>query len=313
VRRPRPPHQWRGRPRSQRPTHGRAGCLYRRAMAANEGLREFLRTRRARLQPEDVGIETDGRRRVPGLRREEVAMLAGVSLDYYARLEQGRDLQPSDGVLEAIARALRLTRVERSHLLDLVRSTVAASDPMPLVVAPVDAGLRTLLDGFEVPAIVIDVRGDVLALNRMGRALHVGLEARQSHPRWVLLDPAARGLLTDWEVIARSSVAVLREAAGRHPRDRPLQALVGELSVASPEFRTWWAEHDVDVRCRGRKRFHHPEVGDLVLHTEALQLRDGERWLYAYAPEAGSRSAEALALLGAWTATQDAEPALSSS
>jgi transcriptional regulator with XRE-family HTH domain len=282
-------------------------------MAKNGELREFLRTRRARVQPEDVGIETSGQRRVPGLRREEVAMLAGVSLDYYARLEQGRDLQPSDQVLDAIARALRLAEVERRYLHNLVRSTVAVTKPDDPEVPPLDAGARLMLDGLEIPGFIIDFRGDVLAMNRMGRALLVGLEptpsAAANHSRWVFLEPSTRELFTDWEMIARSTVAVLREAAGRHPRDKALHALIGELSVASPEFRTWWADHEVDARCRGLKRFHHPVVGELVVHTETLQLHDGDRWLYAYAVEPGSRSSEALQLLGTWAATQDAEAA----
>jgi transcriptional regulator with XRE-family HTH domain len=240
-------------------------------------------------------------------------MLAGVSLDYYARLEQGRDLQPSDQVLDAIARALRLTQVERTYLHNLVRSTVAVTNPDDLEVAPPDAGMRLMLDSLEIPGFIIDVRGDVHAMNRMGRALLVGLEpmpsAAASHPRWLFLEPSTRKLFTDWEMIARSSVTVLREAAGRYPRDKSLHALIGELSVASPEFRAWWADHDVDARCRGLKRFHHPVVGELVVHTETLQLHDGDRWLYAYAVEPGSRSSEAMQLLGTWAATQDAEAA----
>lgn len=280
-------------------------------MANNGELREFLRNRRARIRPEDVGIETGGRRRVPGLRREEVALLAGVSLDYYARLEQGRrHLQPSDQVLDAIARALRLAEVERLHLHNLVRSTVVP-EPGELRVAPLDAGMRTMLDSLKIPAIIIDSRGDVHAMNRLGRALLVGLEplpsAACSHPRWLFLRPSTRDLLTDWEMNARVSVGVLRETAGRYPRDRELHALIGELSVASPEFRSWWAEHDVDTRCRGPKRFRHPVVGELVMHVEVLRFQDGERWLYTYAAEPGSHSAEALRLLGTWAATQDAE------
>ncbi|MGW5416371.1 helix-turn-helix transcriptional regulator [Actinomadura geliboluensis] len=279
-------------------------------MAKNAELREFLRTRRARVRPEDVGLPAGGRRRVPGLRREEVAMLAAVSLDYYARMEQGRPLQPSDQVLDAIARALRLAEVERLHLHDLVRSAVAEQKPGELRVTPVDAGMRTMLDGLQVPAIVIDSRGDVHAMNRMGRALLVGLEPVPSeadnHPRWLFLREATRELHVDWEMNARVSVGVLRRTAGRYPRDKRLHALIGELSVASPEFRNWWAEHDVEVPCRGPKRFRHPVVGDLTLQVESLQLHDGERWIYAYAAEPGSPSEEALRLLGTWAATQDA-------
>ncbi|GLW67558.1 transcriptional regulator [Actinomadura rubrobrunea] len=278
-------------------------------MTKNGELREFLRSRRARLRPEDVGIQTDGRRRVPGLRREEVAMLAGVSLDYYTRLEQGRrNLQPSDQVLDAIARALRLAEVERLYLHNLVRSTVAVSEPAEPRLAPLGAGTRVMLDALGIPAIIVDVRGDVHAVNRLGRALLPGLEPGASHLRWLFLDPATRDLLTDWEMMARVSVGVLREAAARYPRDRRLHALIGELSVASPEFRNWWADHEVETRCQGPKRFRHPVVGELTLHVEALQLQDRERWVYAYSAEPGSPSAEALRLLGTWAATEDTTP-----
>ncbi|MFI7686002.1 helix-turn-helix domain-containing protein [Streptomyces griseoaurantiacus] len=281
-------------------------------MANNGELREFLRTRRARVRPEDVGIETGGRRRVPGLRREEVAMLAGVSVDYYSRLEQGRRrLQPSEQVLDALARALRLTEVERLHLHHLVRSAVAPPAPEAPRLPPLDEGMRLVLDGMPTPAMVVDSFGDVHAMNRMGRALLVGLEpmpsATSSHLRWLFLDPSARELLVEWEMVARVSVGVLREAAGRYPRDPRMHHLVGELSVASAEFRGWWAGHEVDVRCRGTKRLRHPVVGELVLHVEAMRLQDGERWLYAYAAEPDSPSAQALRLLGTWAATQDAE------
>jgi len=236
-------------------------------------------------------------------------MLAGVSLDYYTRLEQGRrNLQPSDQVLDAIERALRLTEVERLYLHNLVRSTVGASEPGELRLAPLDAGTRVMLDNLGVPAIIVDVRGDVHAMNRLGRALLPGLEPGASHARWLFLDPAARDLVTDWEMLARVSVGVLRETAARYPRDPRLHTLIGELSVASPEFRTWWAEHEVDTRCRGQKRFRHPVVGELTVHVEALQLQDGERWLYAYSAEPGSPSAEALRLLGTWAATEGTAP-----
>jgi transcriptional regulator with XRE-family HTH domain len=278
-------------------------------MPINADLREFLRSRRARLRPADVGIETAGRRRVPGLRREEVAMLAGVSLDYYARLEQGRDLQPSDQVLDAIARALRLAEVERLYLHNIVRAGIAAP-AAELDLAPLDGGIRLMLASLEIPAFVIDARGDVPAMNRMGRLLLRGLEpmpaAASNHPRWLFLDDSTRELLVDWEMNARASVGVLREAAGRYPHDKRLQALIGELSVASPEFRSWWAEHDVDTRCHGLKRFRHPDVGDLALQTEALQLLDGNRWLYAYAPEPGTPSERAFQLLAAGAASNGA-------
>jgi hypothetical protein len=167
-----------------------------------------------------------------------------------------------------------------------------------------------MIDSLQTPAFIIDTRGDVPAMNRMGQALLSGLEPMPSsasnHPRWLFTDESTRDLFTDWEMNARASVGVLREAAGRYPRDKRLQALIGELSVTSREFRNWWAEHDVDTRCRGLKRFHHPVVGDLELQTEALQLLDGNRWLYAYAPRPGSASDHGLGLLATWAATRDA-------
>jgi transcriptional regulator with XRE-family HTH domain len=303
--------KWLRHPRTQRPTQDRTLGHYGWGMATNSELREFLRTRRARVQPEDVGLEISGQRRVPGLRREEVAMLAGVSVDYYARLEQGRDLQPSDQVLDAIARGLRLAEVERMHLRNLVRSTVAVPEPDDLVLEPLDAGMRLTLNSLEIPALIIDLRGNIHAMNRIGRAMFVGLEpmpsAESSHHRWLFLQPATRRLLADWEMVARSSVGVLREAAGRYPRDTALHTLIGELTVASPEFSNWWAEHEVDTRCRGPKRFNHPVVGEIVTHIETLQLQDGARWLYVYAVQPGSPSEKAIRLLGSWAATEDAE------
>ncbi len=238
-------------------------------------------------------------------------MLAGVSLDYYARLEQGRDLQPSDQVLDAIGRALRLAEVERTYLRNLVRSAVAAPRPEQLELPPLETGTRLMLDGLEIPGLIVDIRGDVHAINRMGRALMVGLEAvpsrASSHARWLFLEPSARELLLDWDEIARGSVAVLRETAARYPHDTTLHSLIGELSVASPEFRTRWADHDVSARCQGHKRLRHPVVGDLDVHTDTLRLPDGERYLYLYSVAPGSRSDKAMRLLGTWAATQDAE------
>jgi hypothetical protein len=168
-----------------------------------------------------------------------------------------------------------------------------------------------MLDSLGIPALIIDLRGNIDAMSRTGRAMFVGLEpmpsAASSHHRWLFLEPSTRGLLADWEIVARSSIGVLRQAAGRYPRDKALHTLIGELSVASREFRSWWAEHEVDTRCRGPKRFRHPVVGELVTHIETLQLQDGARWLYAYAVEPSSPSEKAIRLLGTWGATEDAE------
>lgn len=277
-------------------------------MVKNADLGAFLRGRRARLQPGDVGIPATAGRRVAGLRREEVATLAGVSLDYYARLEQGRDLQPSDQVLDAIARAMRMSEVERGHLHRLVRGPATVRTAQAPAASPLRQGTRLLVDGLDAPAMVIDVRGEVQAMNRLGAALLVGLEPSASgpanHTRWVFLDPAARELLVDWEAVARSTVRVLREAVGRYPRDAALLALVDELTGSSPEFAAWWPEHDVAARCHGPKQYRHPVVGPIELHAEALQLDGEDRWLYTYLPEPGSRSAQSLRLLESW-----AEPA----
>ena len=284
-------------------------------MAKNDELREFLRTRRARLQPEDVGIETAGQRRVPGLRREEVAMLAGVSVDYYVRLEQGRDLQPSDSVLDAVARALRLAPAEREYLHNLVRAAAPSTSPeQPYPVRPpVPAGVRAILDTLGVPGVLVDFRGDVLATNRLARALVADFdampEAERNHSRWLFLDPAARERFVDWEMVARGSIAVIRDAAGRYPHDAALHARIGELSVASREFRTWWAMHDVGSRRNGTKRFRHPVVGELEVQYQALKVDGMEAWIYAHDVEPGSRSEEALRLLATWAATEDAEAA----
>jgi transcriptional regulator with XRE-family HTH domain len=283
---------------------------------AKDELREFLRSRRARLAPEDVGVTpTAGPRRVPGLRREELAHLAGVSVDYYVRLEQGRNTSVSASVLDAIAAALRLDEHERAHLYDLARPgggerpaparrRAATPAPRPQRVRP---GVRLLLDNLQTPAFVTGRRLDVLATNAMARALLCDFDARppreRNHARWIFLDPSTRELYDDWEAVARDNVAVLRLEAGRHPNDAELSGLIGELTVKSPEFAAWWAEHEVLRRSHGTKRYHHPVVGALTVTYEALALPDDpEQTLFVYSVEPGSASAEALALLGSWTA-----------
>ncbi len=278
-------------------------------MSRKAELREFLRVRRARLQPEDVGIQSTGQRRVPGLRREEIASLAGMSVDYYVRLEQGRDLTPSPSVLDALARALRLDDVEREHLYSLVRPAAPPHRSAPHGPASIRPGVRLLLDGIPTPAFVIGRRLDILATNRMARAMLADFDARpvrdRNHARWIFLDPATRDLYVDWPVVARENVAILRRDAGRYPHDTELQALIGELSVASPEFRTWWAEHDVLARSYGTKRYRHPVVGPITVHYEASALGDEDQVLYVYSVEPGTPSADAMALLGSWAATED--------
>jgi transcriptional regulator with XRE-family HTH domain len=273
-------------------------------MAQNEELRAFLRARRARLRPEDLGVPVvPGQRRVPGLRREELAHLAGVSVDYYVRLEQGRSGNVSEPVLDALARALQLDETERAHLHDLAKPARRRrrTPARPQRVRP---GIRLLIDGLDRPAFVVGRRLDVLAANRLARALLADFEAMdprdRNHARWIFLDPSSRDLYADgWAAVARDNVAVLHRDAGRHPDDEELAALVGELSVKSEDFRRWWAEHGVLQRTHGTKRYHHPIVGELTVDYEALSLPDDpDQTLFVYSVEPGSSSAAALALLG---------------
>jgi transcriptional regulator with XRE-family HTH domain len=277
-------------------------------MAEQHELGEFLRSRRARLRPADVGLPDRGHRRVPGLRREELAMLAGVSTDYYVRLEQGRKITASADVLDAIARALQLDEAERSHLYDLAKPRPPRRSPSrPQRVRP---GVQLMIDRLDTPAFVLGRRMDVLATNRLCRALLTDFDAmppaERNHARWVFLDPRARELYVDWETVARENVAILRMDAGRYPDDERLAALVGDLSLKSPEFARWWADHDVLVRGHGTKRYRHPTVGEIEISYEALQLADEDQTLFVYNTEPGSASEQALALLDSWTASPNA-------
>ncbi|MFE2883154.1 helix-turn-helix domain-containing protein [Streptomyces sp. NPDC059272] len=278
------------------------------AQEPNSELRDFLRSRRARITPEEAGLApAPGTRRVPGLRREEVAQLAGVSVDYYVRLERGRHLNVSASVLDAIARALRLTDLERAHLFRVARP--CRTRPRPLPPQRVRPGLRLLLDSLtEVPALVYGRRMDVLAANDLASALYTDFEALPARDRnmarLVFLDDDFRSLYADWEGAARGIVASLRLYAGRHPHDPALAELVGELSVLDADFRHWWADHDVFQRTHGTKHFHHPVVGDLVLAYEAFAPTDDpEQILGVSTAEPGSPSAERLQLLASWSRT----------
>ncbi len=246
-----------------------------------------------------------GARRVPGLRREEVARLAGVSVDYYVRLERGRTLNVSDAVLDAIARALRLNDTERGHLSALARRARTRRRPMPP--QRVRPGMYRILEGLtDSPAIVVGRRTDVLAANRLARALYTDFDAlpprERNMARFMFLDKAARELYVDWASAARGTVAGLHLYAGRHPHDRDLAELIGELSLRDQDFRRWWAEHDVLRRTHGSKRRHHPVVGDLTLDYEALTPNgDPDQILGVYTAEPGSASEQALRLLASWT------------
>jgi transcriptional regulator with XRE-family HTH domain len=272
---------------------------------------EFLASRRARITPEQAHLPTYGRRRVPGLRREEGASLAGVSIDYYKRLERGKVSGVSDSVLEALAGALQLDDAERAHLFDLAR---AANPMVPRRRRPVQQQVRPvvqrILDSIGAPALVRNARVDYLAANQLARALYAPLFESREQPansaRFAFLDPAAVDFYRDWERVANDLVAHLRSEAGRNPYDRGLSDLVGELSTRSADFRTRWAAHNVRFHRTGAKRLHHPVVGDLDLTYETMELpADAGLNLTVYTAEAGSASQQALDLLASWTATLD--------
>ena len=278
--------------------------------------REFLRTRRARITPAQAGLAPHaGARRVPGLRREEVAQLAGVSVDYYIRLERGRTQGVSEAVLEAVARALHLDETERAHLFDLAQPATGRAKPRR-VLSPqrVRPAVYRTLDALGLPAIVQGRRMDVLAANKLGYALFTDFEARprreRNFARYLFLDEAVRALYADWDFAARDCVATLHLYAGRHPDDPQLTELIGELSVHSDIFRRMWAEHDVLAHTTGTKRLHHPLVGELTLDYVVLAVEgDPDQSLVILTPEPASRTAEALGILASWTSTGSGSPA----
>jgi transcriptional regulator with XRE-family HTH domain len=275
----------------------------------NHDLGEFLRSRRARVRPDDVGLPGGGRRRVPGLRREELAMLAGVSVDYYMRLEQGRTPAVSDAVLDAVARVLRLDETERAHLRNLVRPA-PSKRPAPQRVRP---GLRRLLDMMDdVPAFAMGRRADILAYNPLADALYgysdVPPEERNC-ARQTFLWPGARTFYRDWHSVAADMVAFLRLDAGRYPDDARLAALVGELSVKDETFRKLWAQHKVLEKTHGMKLIHHPVVGDLDLDYETLRPSgDPDVVLAVYTARVGSPTEDRLKLLASWSAAPSGTP-----
>ncbi|WP_026423235.1 helix-turn-helix transcriptional regulator [Actinokineospora inagensis] len=270
-------------------------------------LGDFLRTRRARLSPEEVGMTSYGARRVPGLRREELAQLAGVSVTYYTRLEQGQSQNASDDVLDAIARALRLDEDETAHLRDLARPGRRKRKPAsrPEQARPGTLQLLNAMDG--VAAVAMDRRSDVLAWNPLAHQLLAGHYAfdstssaanRPNLTRMLFLDPHTRELYSRWNDEAKRSVASLRLVAGRHPDDRHLAELIGELSMRSTEFAALWSRHPVLNCTFGVKHFAHPAVGSLDLHFEVLQMPDhSAHRLLMYSAEPGTPSEAALRLL----------------
>jgi transcriptional regulator with XRE-family HTH domain len=276
-------------------------------------VKAFLSSRRAKISPEQAGLHSYNRnRRVPGLRRSEVADLAGVSVEYYAQLERGNLGGVSESVLEALARALQLDEAERAHLADLARTAGPAARtrrrPPAQQVRPGVARILELMT--EVPAFVNNGRLDVLAVNSLAQALYAPLFADPARPanhaRYAFLDPSARDFWLDWERIADDTVAVLRTEAGRDPYDKALIDLVGELGTRSDDFRIRWAAHDVRLHRTGLKHFHHPVVGDLHLNFESMQISaDPGLTLTALSAAAGSPSDDALRLLASWAATHD--------
>lgn len=284
-------------------------------------VREFLMTRRARLSPELAGLPAGPNRRVEGLRRSEVAALAGVSVEYYAKLERGAIAGASSAVLDALATALQLDDAERTHLLDLAR----AADGIPTsgrarrrgsgrpgALRPsLQWALSSITDGV---AFVRDPRQNLLATNTLGRAFYspvIGDGGRAPNlARFQFLDPVARDFYPEWDLMARMCVGVMRAEAGRDPHDTALQELVGELSTRSDVFRRLWAAHDVRTHGAGTKRFHHPVVGEMTLAYEELALTaEPGNVLLVYTAEPGSPSAERLSLLASWAASHEQDPA----
>lgn len=274
-------------------------------------IREFLISRRAKIAPEQAGLPAYGkRRRVAGLRREEAAMLAGISVEYYTRLERGNASGVSEDVLEGIARALQLDEAERSHLFDLVRTAGSAAPqrrrPAQERVRPT---VQRILDAMTgVPAYVRNGRLDILAANQLGYALYSEVFTDPARPanmaRFTFLNVRATDFFGDWENIASDVVAILRAEAGRDPYDRRLSDLIGELSTRSDAFRVRWAAHNVKFHRTGAKRLHHPVVGDLTLAFEAFELpADPGQRMNIYTAEPSSPSHQALNLLASWAST----------
>jgi transcriptional regulator with XRE-family HTH domain len=275
-------------------------------------IREFLTSRRARITPDQVGLTTYGPRRVRGLRREEVAVLAGVSVPYYTRLERGDINGVSESVLGALAGALQLDDAERAHLLDLARAAQpTATRPRQRHQAKqrLRPDVQWTLDAITgAAAFVGNNRLDLLAANQLGRALYSELYDAPARPvnnaRFVFLDPRAETFYRDWDRAAAETVAILRWAAGRDPHNRDLSDLVGELATQNDAFRTRWAAHNVRFHSAAVKHFHHPIVGELDLSFNRLDLAaDQGLTIFTYTAEPGSRSEAALNLLGSWAAT----------
>jgi transcriptional regulator with XRE-family HTH domain len=286
---------------------------------ARADIRNFLSTRRARVTPESAGLPAYGgdRRRVPGLRREEVALIAGVSPQYYIRLERGDAAGVSDSVVDGIANALQLDDVEQAHLLDLIRTASSPRQARRRRQPPaqrVRPTVQRLVDAMHLtPAMVLNGRLDVLTTNTLGHAVFAPAfddpKGTPNMARFVFLDPRARTFFREWGKVAGDTVAILRAEAGRDPHDRAMSDLIGQLATRSDEFRVRWAAHDVAIHATGVKLLHHPFVGDLDLPFESLPLAAGSSSnLVAYAPEPDSAAHDALTLLAGWAALHDSTP-----
>lgn len=272
---------------------------------------EFLRSRRDRITPEQAGMIGGGRRRVPGLRREEVATLADISVDYYARMERGDLRGVSPEILDSVARALRLDEAETDHLHDLARAAAPwpTRQRKPRTDQTIRPSLQRLVDAVTDAAIwVRDRRMNPVTANPLGRALYAPVledpEGRGNTARFMFLSPAAHTFFPDWDTNADAIVATMRGYAGQNPRDKQLTDLIGELVTRSEAFRIRWAAHNVRHHRTGVKRFHHPQVGDMELTYEAMNLPGNPDWLmFGYTAEPGTASAERLRLLGSLAAT----------
>ena len=281
-------------------------------------VREFLLSRRAKITPQQAGLPDAGQRRVPGLRRGEVATLAGVSVEYYSKLERGSLGGVSASVLDALARALQLDDAERAHLFHLAHAADGTSAGMrprrrPSTRWTPRPALQWVLDGISPPAIIRNGRMDLLATNHLGRAMHASLYDSQpvdtpNFARYTFLDDDSHRFYPDWDTAADTCVAILRTEAGRDPHDKALHDLVGELSTRSPEFRQRWSAHDVRLHGAGTKHFHHTTVGDLELAYESVDMiSDPGLTMTIYVAEPATPTAHALDLLASWNSTPNTE------
>lgn len=296
--------------------HLGSGVLTVEVMDTRAEVRDFLMTRRAKITPEQAGLPVHGQRRVPGLRRDEVARLAGMSVDYYVRLEKGNLNTASDSVLNAIANALQLDEAERAHLFHLARTAREGGRQNHRRTPPasIRPAIQHLLDSITgSAALVRNGRLDILATNALGRALWApAIDNAVGVPnlaRFAFLDPSGPDFYDDWQTIGRDVVAVLRTQAGRTPYDKDLTDLVGELATRSEPFRTWWATHDVREQSTGVKKLRHPLVGDIALTFNELALPgDPGLSIKAYTAEPGSASEDKLRLLASWSTAAPRSP-----